>query len=53
MTGASPFQQQYAWEAEFLKNQPDGVTCQVPDCRGFTNWGCCSEHTPLHYRELP
>ncbi len=50
---ASPFQQQYEWEAEFAKAQPSGVQCQIPDCDGHTNWGWCSRHTPLHYRELP
>lgn len=46
-------QPQYEWEIEFAKGQPDGVTCQIPDCSGHTNWGWCSVHTPLHYKELP
>lgn len=49
----SPFQQQYEWEIEFATAQPDGVTCQIPDCTGHTNWGWCSLHTPMHYNELP
>lgn len=49
----SPFQQQYDWEDEFVKGQPSGVACQVSDCQGHTNWGWCSVHTPLHYKELP
>lgn len=53
MDAPSPFQQQYEWESEFAKAQPDGVTCQVADCTGHVNWGWCSVHTPQHYRDLP